>query len=108
MTHAHPSRYLADVSSTRPMPITDLRVTGEDGRRVKLTVAPWTGSGGNDQRSLYVMIKADGRRPLAFFIDEDDIALGTDETLFWLVAWLTHARVFCPSCEDEQELPRPL
>ena len=95
------------MSDRRPMPITDLRVTGEDGRHIKLGIQSWAARDGSDQRSLHVTINADNRTPLGFFVDEDDIALGTDETLFWLVAWLTRARVSCPACGEEQKLPHP-
>jgi hypothetical protein len=82
-------RTRAQVISIRPDPIRDLRLTGEDGRHVKLRIQRWTARGSSDQRSLYVTIKTDNRTPPGFFIDEDDTALGSDDALFMLIAWLT-------------------
>jgi hypothetical protein len=95
------------VVSRRPEGIRNLKLTGEDGRQVKLTIQPWRARDSSDQRNLLITIRADDRTPLGFYIQEDDLTFGTDDALFWLGAWLTRAGIFCPACGEEQELPRP-
>lgn len=95
------------MTEIRPDPVWNLRLTGEDGRHVKLSIQPWRAPDQTDQRNVLVTIRADNRTPLGFHIQEDDLTFGADDALFWLVTWLTRVRISCPACGEEQELTRP-